>query len=237
MGDLVIGIPARLDSKRFPGKLLADLGGKPLLWHTWTKASNAFGVQNAVICSSDDPILLMMERYGAKTFKTIGTYRNGTERVHELAKETGATEVLNIQGDDPTISESVLLDLAEFDANGRHVSTPIYRIRDSALASNPNVVKVVTNESSEAMYFSRAVIPYLQMGDDFRIWGHVGVYKYTKEALSKYASRGPSDNEQLEGLEQLRFLDSRIPIMTLGVDFEPSAIDSPEDLQKLRRVL
>ena len=230
MDELLAAIPARVKSSRFPRKLLQKIDGMPVIWHVWNSAISALGMDNVFICSNDDEILLFFEGMGARTFKTSNLPRNGTERVFEFASASKATEVLNIQADDPTVHKSLIRTIAEFSEWGSPVLTPIFRLKEIEKASNTNLVKVVTEKQGKALYFSRSVIPHSRDGEPLEIWGHVGIYRYTMEALTKYMKIEPSQAETAEHLEQLRFLHGGIGVQTFETSFIPSPIDSPEDL-------
>lgn len=234
---MIAGIPARLGSSRFPKKLLKKLNGRPILWHVWRVTADVFGLENVRICSGDDEIIDLATSWGALTFTSRSNPTNGTERVAEMAFEMGMDEVINVQADDPTITAKVLQELVDAPYLRSEVVTPVYKIPESVNLSDTNLVKVVVESSGRALYFSRSNIPAARDGEKVQGIGHVGLYKYTKRALTDFLSSGPSGLEDLEKLEQLRFLHQGKTIQTFKTSFIPSPIDSPEDLIRLERRL
>lgn len=236
LSDFIVGIPARLNSSRFPGKVMAEIEGKPLIWHVWKRVTDTFRDNEVFICSGDDSILTFMESHGAKTFKSSNEPKNGTERLAELASTVSAEEVINVQADDPTISKTLLREFADFKAGETLVSTPVFRIPENLDPFKPELVKVVVNSRSECLYFSRSKIPYSQNAEYGAIWGHIGIYKYDRQALLEYVKLETTQIELSESLEQLRFLDAGIRIKAMQTSFIPNAIDIPDDLDYVRGI-
>lgn len=229
----VYGIPARMGSTRFPGKVLTKIGQKTLLERVWETVQSHASGQEVYICTDDSEIFDAAERFGAKIFHTSPLCVNGTEKMAQLAIESSADEVINVQADDPSIDITVLEDLERPHVSRDVVVTPIYRLSPiTGDLENPNVVKVALANERRAAYFSRAVIPHFWDRENAIFWGHVGVYRYGADALRKYSESPPAFTELAESLEQLRFLSLGTEIRTVETAFNPSAIDSPEDLLK-----
>jgi len=231
--DIIAGIPARLGSKRLPGKVLLELNGQPILWHVWKAAAESLGRDNVFVCSEDEEILGIARDFGAKTFKNERVARNGTERMHELSSATGAREIINIQGDDPTLNSQAITELVLEKMTEHEILTPIFKIPEDVDLYNPSLVKVVTDNEANAIYFSRSLIPHPRDDLSVEAWGHVGLYRYTTKALETYMQGGEAYAEKIEKLEQLRFLALGVKIGTIVTEFVPSPIDTPKDLDEL----
>jgi 3-deoxy-manno-octulosonate cytidylyltransferase (CMP-KDO synthetase) len=246
MSSTAIVIPARLDSVRFPGKLLLKWKDKEILRHVFETASVLSSRNVEVWVATDNhSIKECVESWGGNVFISSGKMRNGTERIQDFAQKNPHDFYINVQGDDPTISIAVLEATCKSIKESQFaVVTPHYRINSLETLIDPNKVKLVKNQSDKVLYFSRSAIPYFftdrnaspQGGlDSNDHYGHIGVYGYTQEALHRYASFSESRLESSEKLEQLRFLENSIDIGTFQVDFTPNSIDCIEDLEKLER--
>ncbi len=242
-------IPARFGSSRFPGKPLAVIGGKPMVQHVYESACKAPGLDRVLVATDDERILSAVKNFGGEAVLTSKRHASGTDRLAEVARRIKAEWVANVQGDLPFVrSGTIARTLMPLRRNRSIVmgtaKTAIYHKQEWL---NPNVVKVVTDASGFALYFSRAPIPHLRdPAEDARrrrvesssprqtIWGyrHVGVYVYRREFLLKFSRLQPTELEQREKLEQLRALDHGYRIRVTTVN-EPSVeVDTPEDLQK-----
>lgn len=229
----VYGIPARVASTRFPGKLLERIGGKTVLQQVWETVQTHSSDLELYVCTSDSEIKNHCATFGAKVFETDSGCRNGTERMAQLAAKTGADEIINVQADDPSLSSQVLMDLESHPLLDDEVVTPIFKMyQEHEDIENPNLVKVALANGRTAAYFSRSVIPYFAHEGKKSYWGHVGVYRYGSKALQAYRAAPPSQTEIAESLEQLRFLSIGIKINLVETEFNPSPIDSPEDLKR-----
>ena len=233
MDRLVAGIPARLDSRRFPRKLLQKFNGSTLLEHVWARTSNVLGRDAVYVCTPDREIALEAKRFGANVMPSSPAARNGTERMIALAMETGAQEVLNVQADDPLVPEALIQKMLDVDLDEREVWTPVFKLPTGEPYS-PNLVKTARSSRGDALYFSRLDIPYDREGESKPPrWGHLGLYRYGLDSLQEYSDAGESFLEKHEKLEQLRFLDLGIRIRTFETQYRPNAVDSPEDLERL----
>ncbi len=246
-------IPARYGSTRFPGKPLADVSGRSLIRRVYDLASAAEGVSQAVVATDDERIIAHVEGFGGKAIMTPPECRNGTERVHAAIQglETRPDAVINLQGDavltPPWVIEAVA---AEMRAHPElPMVTPAARLDESSramlmeakAAGEVGGTTVVFNRAGDALYFSKAVLPYVRDAKGgaptFR---HIGLYGYTTDALDRLISLPPSPLELTEGLEQLRALDNGMPIRVVEVDYRGRrhlAIDSPEDLKRVESVI
>lgn len=235
-------IPARYASSRFPGKPLALLGEKPMIQWVYERASNLF--EHLVVATDDDRILNTVIDFGGKALKTKSDHNTGTERCAEALDlyriRTGLTfsHVVNIQGDEPLIQTGQLQTLMDcFQVPGTGIATLIRKITQEEEPQNPNLVKVVVDKSLKALYFSRALIPYIrgQKPEGFSYYAHLGLYAYRSDVLEKVVKLPVSALEQSEMLEQLRWLEHDITIQTDITDLPSIGVDTPEDLERIMR--
>ncbi|HUG46201.1 MAG TPA: 3-deoxy-manno-octulosonate cytidylyltransferase [Sphingomicrobium sp.] len=252
-------IPARFASSRYPGKPLVEIRGaggtaKPLIQRSFEAAQRVQGLSSIHVVTDDERIASACQAFGAPVIMTPETCRNGTERCAEALPDLGSPDiVVNIQGDalltPAHFVEALIERMGREDAD---VATPAMRLRPEQLralqaeaaAGRIGGTSVVANEDGQALYFSKRLIPYFPesaLGQDpSPVRLHIGVYAYTPSALAAYAQSAPSELEELEGLEQLRFLETRIPITIVEVeppDFELRELNNPEDLGPIEAAL
>lgn len=230
-------IPARFASTRFPGKPVAILAGKPLIQHVWERASQSKYLSRLVVATDDDRIALAARSFGAQVAMTRSDHASGTDRAAEVADSTDANIIVNIQGDEPLIDpdaiDAALLTLLD-DPNCQMASLK-RRITDDREINNPNVVKVVTASSGDALYFSRSPIPF-QRGQPAGYFKHIGLYVYRRDLLLSYSSLPVGPLEKAECLEQLRALENGIPIRVAETSYDTIGVDTPEDLAAVERI-
>ena len=234
-----IVIPARLASTRLPRKLLLSETGRPLLQHTWQSAQRATKPGGVIIAADHDEIASAARGFGGRVVMTSPDCASGTDRVAEVARTMPDVEIfVNVQGDEPEISAAAI-DLAverlERDTTAV-MSTLATPIRDRAKLNDPSCVKVVFDDQSRALYFSRSPIPFARNWDDALLdsypasfYQHIGLYAYRRNFLLQIAELPRADIEKIENLEQLRVLAAGYEI-AVGVIDEPTiGIDTPED--------
>jgi 3-deoxy-manno-octulosonate cytidylyltransferase (CMP-KDO synthetase) len=231
-------IPARFASSRFPGKALAPIAGKPMIQHVWERASQAGSFSKIIIATDDERIAAAARRFGAEVQMTRMNHASGTDRSAEVAASEDASFVVNIQGDepliDPTAVDAAIHGLAN--APGTPMSTLKKRIEDPSELSNPNVVKVVTDLSGHAIYFSRSILPYVR-GEQTPHYKHVGLYVYRRDFLLGYSLMRPGPLERAERLEQLRALENGYRILVVETEYDSLGVDTPEDLERVSKVV
>lgn len=232
-------IPARYASTRLPGKPLADLGGKPVIQHTYERASRALDL--VIVATDDVRILEAVQAFGGRAQMTRPDHACGSERVAEVAETLQADVIVNVQGDEPFIDPRMIRQaLAPFAEDPGVVVTTLSRgIADGDILHLPGTVKVVTDRHGDALYFSRSLIPYPRHRE-FCAWGeHVGLYAYRRDFLLEFVQWPPTPLEQAESLEQLRILENGYPIRVVETDLGAGApcIDTPEDLARARGYL
>jgi len=235
----VVVIPARFASTRLPGKPLLDIAGKPMIQHVYEAASRVKYVDEVLVATDDERIAAVVRDFAGKAMMTSTYCPSGSDRLLEVAKSVQADIYVNVQGDEPLLKhESIeLLLCALRSAPDMQVATLCFPITEQE-AQNPNLVKVVRDDSGRALYFSRASIPYRQnTAIPVQHFGHLGIYGYRAEALNKFGQLPTSPLEEIESLEQLRFLQASIPIYVLEVQRHGPSVDTPEDLQVVRSIL
>ncbi len=237
-------IPARFASTRFPGKPLVDLGGKPMIQRTYERVLAVDGWQRVVIATDDLQIKEAAEAFGAEVIMTRTDHVSGTDRCAEVLSKLGHNfdYVVNIQGDEPFIEPAQLLELAEGFKTNAPILTLIKQITDVDTLLSVNTPKVVINLKGEALYFSRQTIPYLRgipeqdWLSNHRFFKHIGLYAYRADVLVELSHLKPSPLELAESLEQLRWLENGYTIQTIETQFETMGIDTPEDLEKIKKM-
>lgn len=225
-------IPARMGSTRFPGKVLANLGGKPIVQWVWerTKASKA---DEVIVASDSEEVIRAVQAFGGNAQMTSPNHPSGSDRIWEVASKLDCDIIINVQGDEPFMEPSVidrLIDVMQ-ESPAPDMATVVVPSTREQIANNPNSPKVVVAADNTALYFSRSPIPFLREGGtDMPLYKHWGIYAYSRAALSKFVSLPESPLEKCEKLEQLRALENGMKIKVIKTDFQSIGIDTPEDL-------
>jgi len=226
-------IPARLASTRLPRKMLREIAGKPLIGVVYEAVRSSPLLADVIVATDSDEILSACRNHGWKAQTTASTHRSGTERVHEISCRESADVYINVQGDEPMVRAEQIASLLQVMENREaHVGTLMTRAAELDIA-NPNAVKVVTDVSGRALYFSRATIPFDRDGTGPRYFKHLGLYAYRKAALDRFVSLPESSLERNERLEQLRFLENGIAIYCAETAHDSIGVDTEEDLQRV----
>lgn len=231
----MIIIPARLASTRFPQKILAPIGGVPMIIAT---AKRVQGVDRVAIAADDPQVVELARSYGFEAVLTASSHQSGTDRINEAATLLGVNEtevVINVQGDEPFIEPEVVALLQERVRALAHLPWAMascHKAISPQDATDPNLVKVVLNHANEALYFSRSPIPYDRDKTGAPYWGHLGLYGFTRATLSAFCALAPAPLEQIEKLEQLRALYHGHTITMVEVASQSFGIDTPEDLAR-----
>lgn len=239
-------IPARYASTRFPGKPLADIGGKTMIQRVYEQASKA--LDTVYVATDDERIAQNIESFGGKYVMTSKDHKSGTDRCSEAIKKIQMDEpekkfdvIINIQGDEPFIKpEQLRLLMSCFVDENVQIATLAKPIEEEEELFNPNIVKVIRNKDSNAIYFSRSTIPYIRNEDksnwlkSFGFLKHIGIYAYKTLTLKQLTLLQPSSLELAESLEQNRWLENGYAIYVEPTKFETLAIDTPEDLEKVK---
>lgn len=239
--DFIGIIPARYQSSRFPGKSLASIAGKPMIWHVYHSAMKFDTWKELVVATDDDRIMSACKEMGMKCIMTQPTHLDCIDRAAESAqilKQDGieADRYIVIQGDEPMFDASILYtDLSPSVVN-------LYTQTSAVELEDPNVVKVVVSKNLKAIYFSRYSIPYhettTQKGDfPLKIDKQLGIYSFSIEALSQFSVLGMSYLESVEGIGLLRFLENDIDVHMRYAQYDSFSVDTPDDLEKVERIM
>ena len=249
---VVVAVPARLASSRLPGKVMADIGGKPMLRHVLERCRRARGVVEVVACADSSDVLEAVESWGFRALLTAESCSSGSERlasvVDALVKAGGATPertlVVNVQGDQPLLDPTIIEAMAEqvVALGWPPVITPVHPLAPEQI-HNPNVVKVLLAANHRAITFSRSAIPHVrdlppdQWHRRTTFWGHVGIYGYRADVLAGWCDLPASTLEDVEKLEQLRLIEAGVPIATFSVETDCFSVDTPEQLEQARALV
>ncbi|HIF9214822.1 TPA: 3-deoxy-manno-octulosonate cytidylyltransferase [Photobacterium damselae] len=241
-------IPARYQSTRLPGKPLADIGGKPMVQWVYEQACKS-GADKVIVATDDQRVFDAVQAFGGEVCMTRSDHQSGTERLAEVVEKYNLADdhiVVNVQGDEPLIPDTIIRQVAD---NLAHKNAPMatlaVEIDHEDEVFNPNAVKVVTDKDGYAMYFSRASIPWDR--DHFaqqpaqihhNLLRHIGIYAYRAGFINTYINWQPTALEQIEALEQLRVLwyGEKIHV-DVAIDAPPAGVDTPEDLEKVRELI
>ena len=217
-------IPARLASTRFPEKVIAELGGKPIVQWVWERTSKS-RADRVLIATDSEKVKAIAEGFGAEAVMTSPDHPSGSDRIWEAAKNIECDVIINVQGDEPFMKPEVINSLIDVMAGAE-------------IASNPNLPKVVVGADGSALYFSRSEIPFLRTGGtDMPLYRHWGIYAYRRAALERFVSLPESPLEKCEKLEQLRALENGMKIKVVKTHFQSIGIDTPEDLVRAENYL
>ena len=231
--DFRIVIPARYASQRLPGKPLRSIHGKSMIEWVYLAAQQANAAE-VVVATDDQRIFEQVESFGGDVCMTAGSHRSGTDRILEVAKIRqwdSDSIVVNLQGDEPLMPAVNITQVAESLAASDCSMATLHKAIDPARAQDPNLVKLVHDQSGRALYFSRALIPYDRNGEVTQYFGHIGIYAYRVGFLHSFSQLPPCELEVAESLEQLRALYNGYSIHTQIARAEPGpGVDTEEDL-------
>ena len=236
-------IPARYASRRLPGKPLALIADKPMIQWVYQQALKAQLVRNVIVATDNDQIKDAVLAFGGAVVMTDPDLPSGTDRVAKVAENSDAELIINVQGDEPFIPPVILDELIRsFDNPNVSLATPICKIKSKEELENPNVVKVCRNKEHFALYFSRAIIPYvrdeeIKLLNKNTFYKHIGIYAYRKEILQAVTKLPESALERAERLEQLRILENGYSIFTIETSYDSISIDTEEDLINANQII
>ena len=240
MKQTAIIIPARYGSSRLEGKPLLRANNKPIIQWVWEKASKCPLVDRVIIATDDERIFNVCKDFGAEVEMTSTEHKSGSDRIAEVAeRHPEIAYIINPLGDEPLIEQAniELVIKGVLEDENADISTLLREIKDEDEAQNPNLVKCVFDVNNYAMYFSRSKIPYERNAGKSKIYGHLGIYGYKREALFKMTKLPQTSYEQAESLEQLRALQNGMKIKVAVVDNIPVGIDTLEDFEKFKRMV
>lgn len=238
-GEAVCIIPARLESTRFPRKLLQIIEGKPLLQFVYERAQEAKRLKRVIVACDHEAIKECVESFGGEAVLTAADHTSGTERIAEVAKRLACEFVVNLQGDEPLMASEVIDHvIAALEKDSSCVmSTACVLKNNPEEFLNPNVVKVAKDRHGWALYFSRAPIPYDRDGHRNHYFKHLGIYGYRRDFLLQFPMLAPSPLEQRERLEQLRALENGYRIKVVETVHDSIGVDTEEDFKLVKERL
>ncbi len=250
---MIIGIiPARYGSTRFPGKPLADIGGKSMIQRVLEQAKQATYLSKVVVATDDERIADAVRQLGEEAVMTRTDHPSGTDRCWEaydrlvsdtLISGSSSDYILNIQGDEPFIDPAQIDELAVILDGMVELATQMASVESAQMLHDPKEAKIVINDQNEALYFSRSAIPYLwgvepdQWHAHHAYHRHVGLYAYRADVLKKITQLPPSPLERAESLEQLRWIEAGYRIKLVATTYQTPSVDSPADIEKIIRGL
>ncbi|MBN1827630.1 MAG: 3-deoxy-manno-octulosonate cytidylyltransferase [Deltaproteobacteria bacterium] len=239
MGKIVCFIPARYSSSRFQGKPLADICGKPMIQHVYERVVRAGSLFFAAVATDDERIADAVRRFGGRAVMTASSHRSGTDRIAEAAGICGLDDddiVVNVQGDQPLFTPIHIDEVIQPLLKDRTLpmATLVFRIQRSEEITHPHAVKAVFTAKGEALYFSRATIPFVRdKGIETAYFKHHGIYAYRRWFLDVFARLETGYLEHRESLEMLRALEHGYRIMVAETDHDSVEVDSPEELARV----
>lgn len=226
-------IPSRYESSRFPGKPLADICGKPMIYWVYQQARKVKEFDDLIVATDDERIKSVCENYGMNVIMTSNRHQTGTDRLGEVASKVIADFYVNIQGDEPLIEPETIKSIIEYKNNHKDVEVinTITPITDEREIVSDTCVKVVTNINDDGIYLSRLPIPYPKKKQEIVYYKHLGLYGLSRNALSFFAGAERSKVEKIEDIEMLRFIENGINIKFVTVKSESIAVDRPSDIE------
>ncbi len=252
----IVVIPARFGSTRFPGKPLARIQGRSMIWHVYHRSLKAKRVDAVWVATDDVRIYDEVKGWGGRVMMTRPDHASGTDRVAEVAERISCDIVVNVQGDepmmDPAVIDAVVEPLTRNPSIG--IVTPITKIKKIEEIFDPSIAKVVRDAEGFALYFSRSPIPYgrdiekfttykgetpedeqMEFLEKYPFYRHIGLYAFERKTLMKFCELPKSDLENVEKLEQLRALEYGIPLLTVLVEYNGISVDHPEDILRIQK--
>lgn len=236
---IIAVIPARYSATRFPGKLMQMLGNKTVIRHTFDNTVSTGLFDDVVVTTDSELIYHEIISHGGKAVMSLKEHESGSDRIAEAVKDMNVDVIINVQGDEPFVKNAPLADLiAAFSDPAVNVASLMHRIEDDQQLQNPNIVKLAINKTNFALLFSRSCIPFRRNHETIvTYWRHIGVYAYRKEALLEFVQWPTGVLENIEKLEQLRYLENGVSIKMVETTFNSIGIDTPDDLEKARMLI
>ncbi len=235
-------IPARYAATRLPGKPLVSLVGKPIIQRVWERVRMAKKISKVVVATDDERIRSAVQSFGGEAIMTRSNHVTGTSRIAEVAISGAADIYINVQGDEPLIAPEAVDALADCIAGDDSITlaTLAVSLKNPTDIMDPNICKVVVDFDGNALYFSRAPIPWVRdsAGKVYaRHWKHLGLYAYRRDALLEYDTLPPGELERLEQLEQLRWLENGYKIRVAETSHDSVSVDVPEDVPRVEKLI
>lgn len=236
----IIGvIPSRYESSRFPGKPLAEICGKPMIYWVYNQVVKVKEFDQVFVATDDERIETVCKQYGMKCIMTSSSHQTGTDRLGEVAQKIEADFYVNIQGDEPMIEPETIKKVVDYKMAHPDVEVinTMTKIREEMEVTSNTCVKVVTNAQDDGIYLSRSPIPYPKKGQELVYYKHLGLYGLSREALMFFAAAERTKLEQIEDIEMLRFVENHINIKFVTVDSSTIAVDRKEDIARVESAM
>ena len=230
-------IPATYNSTQFQGKPLADIHGKPMIWYVYQQAMKVDDLLEVYVATDDQRIIDVCSNYDMKVLKTFDTHRTMTDRVHEVSNMIAADSYVVISGDEPLIDPKTISKVIPTTLEGFYAQNLMTPIKQASGVIDVTNIKVLSGKDGNAIYMSRAPIPYPKDSLNFKYFKHLGVVAYSKEALNFYAQTPRANYEAVEKIEFLRFIEHKKPFRMIEVDVDTISVDTPKDLEMVKALL
>lgn len=232
-------IPARYNSSRFPGKPLVDLCGKPMIWWVYNQVKKVETIDEVYVATDDERIAKACDSLSIKYVMTRSDHGTSTERVYEVAQKVQSDLYIVINGDEPLIDPDIIQAIIpnKKPDGDFYVSNLMTEIKSPVEAIDFTNIKVVTDEDSNALFFSRSPIPYPKSSIDYKYYKHVGVLIYDINALKFFAKTPKGYNEKIEDVNELRFVEHGKKLKMVEVEAHSLSVDTPKDLEKVRKII
>lgn len=239
MTKTAIIIPARYGSSRLEGKPLLKVNGKPIIQWVYEKAKSVKSADVVIVATDDERIFDAVKAFGGEVEMTSAEHKCGSDRIKEVADRHADFEyIINLQGDEPMIKQEMIESVIDGVKNhNADISTLIRPIEDKNEVENPNLVKCVIDNNGFALYFSRSKIPFERKENPAPFYGHIGIYGYTRKALTTMTTSSQTPLEISESLEQLRALQMGMRIKTSIINEKPVGIDTIEDFENFKKIV
>ena len=237
---IVAVIPARYASSRFPGKPLADINGKPMIWWVYNEAKKVPYYDRVIVATESNIIVEKCNELGMDVMLTADNHPTGTDRVAEVAQKVSADVYVIIMGDEPLVTKNDQIRLIEsLKDNSSDVFAVMLteRFKDPVDAVNATTIKLAINDIGDLIFMSRAAIPYPKEMLGYPLYKNVGCYALRGDALSYFIKTEPGNIEKAEGIELLRLLENHKIVKTVEIESESMAVDTPKDLERIRAVM
>ena len=235
----IIGIiPCRYESSRFPGKPIAQIHGKPMLWHVWSQSKKTKFLNRVIVATDSDRIYNVSLEYDIETILTSDQHKTGTDRVSEVAKQIDGDIFINIQGDEPLIDPASIDKLVEVLINDKSVDivNAFSVIENMSDIVNSNIVKVVTSAEEFALAYSRSPIPHPKQSEPI-YKRQIGLYAFRNKEILKFSNLPIGYLENTEGIEMYRYIENGYPIKMVEVDDRSIPVDVPGDIGRVEKLM
>ena len=235
---IIAVIPARYSSSRFPGKPLADIHGKPMIWWAYCQAKKVNELSEVYVATDDERIKTACEQYDMPVIVTSSSHRTGSDRVAEVAEKIVADVYVVLFADEPLIKKDDLQNLIDATIQSKADAGMLTtKFKNPVDVVNTTTVKLVLNDQNEVIFMTRSPVPFPKASLDVAYYKHIGAYTYTKNALEVFRKFKPGRLEKIEDVETLRLLEKHLIVMAYEVDSDSMSVDTPKDLERIRNII